>query len=461
MTKEPGKNFLARINPIRVRNDQALDHRVLEFQADSVELEKQPVPTGVRLTYYFLLGLVVAAVVWSILAKMDMIVTARGKLISTGKQVVIQPLVNSIIKKFHVEVGQVVKQGQPLVSLDPTFAMADEAQVQTRLGSLTVQLKRMEAELAGKPFLVTSDMDPSEAALQSNLYRGRQNEYHAKLESYDSRLAQAKGEYESFKKRLESLREQLQSADEVLKMRQKVFSQGADSRLSVLDAQARFSSTQAEAEGISNDMKVRQQQIAQSQAEREAFISNWRNDIANNLATARKERDTLVEQNAKAVRYRELAELTSPFDAVVLELGNYSIGSVVKEGEAIMTLVPLNFPLEAEVSIETKDIGYVRIKDPVRIKLDAFPFQRHGTMEGDLRVVSEDAYATGTSGDSKVPTYQARVELTNTTLHDVSKDVRFLPGMTVTAEIVVGERRVITYLAYPIIQGLDESLREP
>uniref|UniRef100_I2Q7P8 Type I secretion membrane fusion protein, HlyD family n=1 Tax=Desulfovibrio sp. U5L TaxID=596152 RepID=I2Q7P8_9BACT len=461
MTKTKSQNFLAKVNPFRGGSD--LDHKALEFQPDSVELEKQPVPLSTRLTYYILLVLILSALVWSIVAKMDMIVTARGRLISTGKQVVVQPLVNSIIKKFHVDVGQVVKQGQVLVSLDPTFAMADEAQVQVRLAALNVLMKRLEAELSGKPFAITPDMDQTEAALQLNLYRGRQNEYQAKLATYASHLTQAQGETESFKRRLESLTRQLKMAEEVLGMRRKVFTEGADTRLSVLEAETKFSATQAEAEGIANELKVRTQQIAQATSERDAFISNWRNETAQDLATARKERDTLVEQYAKATRYRELAELSSPVDAVVLDMGQYSIGSVVKEGMAIMTLVPLNNPLEAEVSIETKDVGYVHLGDPVRLKLDAFPFQRHGTMEGKLRVVSEDAYVatSGENSNNKVPTYQSRVELTNTTLHDVAKDTRFLPGMTLTAEIVVGDRRVISFLAYPLIRGLDESLREP
>lgn len=446
------------------QSQKELDSHALEFQPDSVELEKQPVPLFIRSTYYILLLLFIAAIIWSIVARMDMIVNARGRLISTGKQVVVQPLVNSIIKKFHVDVGQLVKKGQPLVSLDPTFAMADEAQVQVRLASLNVILNRLECELSGKPFVVTPDMDPAEAAIQLNLYRGRQNEYRAKLETYDSRLNQAKGEVASYKRRLESLNSQLKTAAEVLAMRKKVFASGADTRLSVLEAESRFAATQADAEGIANELKVRTQQIAQYTADREAFINNWRNETANSLTTTRKEHDSLVESYAKATRYRELAELTSPVDAVVLEMGRYSVGSVVKEGEAIMTLVPLNTPLEAEISIETADIGYVHIGDPVRLKLDAFPFQRHGTFEGRLRVVSEDTYVSSTTSsetNSKVPTYQARVELTNTTLHDVAKDTRFLPGMSLTAEIVVGDRRVITFLAYPLIRGLDESLREP
>jgi hemolysin D len=461
MSKKFSQKILDRLPKLRDKSE--LDTKALEFQPDSVELEKQPVPLVTRLTYHILLALVLVALVWSILAKMDMIVTARGKLISTGKQVVVQPIVNSIIKKFHVDVGQIVKKGQVLVSLDPTFAMADEAQVQIRLAALKVQLKRMECELAGAPFRITPDMDATEAALQLNLYKGRQNEYKAKLENYNSQIAQAKGEVSSFTKRLESLHRQLKSAEEVLAMRNRVFAEGADTRLSVLDAESRYSSIQADVEGIANELKVRQQRISQAEADRDAFISNWRNETANTLTATRKEHDTLVEQFAKATRYRELAELASPVDAVVLDMGQYSVGSVVKEGMPIMTLVPLNTPLEAEISIETKDVGYVHLGDEVRLKLDAFPFQRHGTMDGKLRVVSEDAYVANSaeSSNQKIPTFQARVELTNTTLHDVAKDTRFLPGMTLTAEIVVGDRRVITFLAYPIIRGLDESLREP
>ena len=160
-------------------------------------------------------------------------------------------------------------------------------------------------------------------------------------------------------------------------MRNKVFEEGADTKLSVLDAESRYSAIQADVEGIANELKVRQQRIAQIESAREAFISNWRNETANTLTTTKKEHDTLVEQFAKAARYRELAEMASPVDAVVLDIGQYSVGSVVKEGMPIMTLVPLNTPLEAEVSIETKDIGYVHVGDEVRLKLDAFPFQRH------------------------------------------------------------------------------------
>jgi HlyD family secretion protein len=437
----------------------AVDLHILEFQADAVELEKQPLPASVRGLYTLLCALFITAVVWSILGKVDMIVSAKGRLITTGKQILIQPLVNSIIKEFHVEVGHVVSAGQPLVSLDPTFAQANETELKVRISTVSVLVERLESELSGKPFVVTPSMPATEADLQLNLYLGRREEYSARLGSYDSKLLQNQGEIDSYRRKLDSLYKQLAAHHELLNMRKKVFEEGADSRLSLLEAESRFAATQADAESVNNNLKLRQLQVSQITSEREAFISNWRNTIASTLAESRKERDSLIEQHTKASRYHELSQLVSPVDAVVLDLGRFSVGAVAKEGEAIMTLVPLNLPLEAEVSIETKDVGYVRLDDPARLKLDAFPFQRHGTLDGKLRVVSEDAYIA--SSEAKVPTYQARVGLLNTTLRDVSRDTRLLPGMTLTAEIVVGQRRVISYLAYPLIKGLDESMREP
>jgi HlyD family secretion protein len=150
---------------------------------------------------------------------------------------------------------------------------------------------------------------------------------------------------------------------------------------------------------------------------------------------------------------------------VVLELAQRSIGSVVREAEPIVTLVPLNVALEAEVSIGTQDIGRVSADEPVRIKFDAFPFQKYGTGSGSIRTISQDAYpadaAQGRQDASAPPVFRARVTLDDTNLRGLGEPVRLLPGMTVSAEIKVGRRKVITYFLYPLLRGLDSAIREP
>jgi len=144
----------------------------------------------------------------------------------------------------------------------------------------------------------------------------------------------------------------------------------------------------------------------------------------------------------------------------VLEVADRSVGSVIRQAEAIVTLVPLEVPLEAEALIDARDIGNIHAEADVRLKLDAFPYQKHGTLQGILRIVSEDAF-TDRERRGEQSFYRARISLGPDQLREVSPDFRLIPGMAVTAEIKVGERTILSYFLYPLMRGLDESIREP
>ena len=128
----------------------------------------------------------------------------------------------------------------------------------------------------------------------------------------------------------------------------------------------------------------------------------------------------------------------------------------------MFTLVPLAADLEAEVQIDSLDVGYVKVGDVAHLKLDAFPFQRHGDIAAKVRTISEDAFRRDASlGQGLDAYYLSRVELGNVQLKKMPSKARLLPGMTVSAEIVVGKRYVISYLLWPLTKALDESIREP
>lgn len=180
------------------------------------------------------------------------------------------------------------------------------------------------------------------------------------------------------------------------------------------------------------------------------------------LVKARKEEKGVSEGLIKANRMNELVVLTAPEDGIVLDLAKRSVGSVVQPAEPVLTLLPLDAPLFAEVMIGAGDAGYAKSGDEVLIKLDAFPYQRHGTLSGRLRSIRMD---TGQGGPSPAPTgnltHRGQVELTADRLRALPEGTRPIPGMSVTAEIKVGSRSVISYFLYPVIRGLDESIREP
>jgi hemolysin D len=141
---------------------------------------------------------------------------------------------------------------------------------------------------------------------------------------------------------------------------------------------------------------------------------------------------------------------------------------VAKQAEALFTLVPAGSPLEAEVMIHPRDIGHVAAGQPARIKLDAFPFQKHGTVSGHVRTVSRDAFPSdgegrGNPGQGQPPTlfYRARISLDDTGLRALPDGAGLIPGMAVQGEVRVGQKRVIAYFLYPLMQVADEGIREP
>jgi HlyD family secretion protein len=168
----------------------------------------------------------------------------------------------------------------------------------------------------------------------------------------------------------------------------------------------------------------------------------------------------------------DLVVVTAPADGVVLDVAERSQGSVVREAEPLVTIIPSNATLIAEIMINSSDVGYTKAGDDVVIKVDAFPYQRHGLLRGRLLFVSEESSISSSekSGESGLSTpgrssssafHRGRVELLTTNLDRLPEGARLIPGMTMSAEIMVGSRSVISYFLYPVTRGLSEAIREP
>jgi multidrug efflux pump subunit AcrA (membrane-fusion protein) len=147
----------------------------------------------------------------------------------------------------------------------------------------------------------------------------------------------------------------------------------------------------------------------------------------------------------------------------VLHVAKLSVGSVLPEATPLLTMVPINAPLEAEIHIDAQEIGFVRPGDPVAIKVEAYNYLEHGYVEGHLRVLSADSFTT--SDDDKAtpvrPYYKGYIKLDHVDLHDVPSDFKLVQGTPVTADIQVGKRTLLSYLVRGALRSVDESMREP
>lgn len=430
----------------------------VDFLPDADALEKKPLPGGLSATLYLLVTLFISTIVWASVFEVDQIVTAKGRLVTTEPNIVVQAFETAQISHLHIKAGQVVHKGQVLAVLDPTFITADLTQAQDRLKSLDAEVQRMEQEMAGKA--VTSNAQGRDAQLQAKLQAERLASYQARMQRLDESIERYKASVVTNLQDIQSLEGRVKSVRDIELMNEQLTQQQFQSNMKLLESRERRQEVERELISARNRSVELKRQLAEAEAEKASFSREWKQKATEDLITVRRERDSIAEQVKKAERRSRLIELTAPSDAVVLEVVARSSGSIIREAEPLATLVPLSESLEAEVQIEAQDVGYVKLNDPVQLKIDAFPFQKHGLIRGHLDSMGRDAF-TREAGKTGAPYYLGRATLDHNELRNLPRNAPLIPGMTLSAELVVGKRTVLSYVMYPVMRGLSEAVREP
>ena len=425
----------------------------------STQDDKAPALVIFAVSVFLVAGLILAAV-----TTVDEVILARGRTASTGLPIIIQPLETSVLKEIRVREGDVVRTGDLLATLDPTFAVADRNTLDLQLQSLQATVARLDAELTGQPL---GDLAGNTyAAEQLAVLSTRTAEFKAKLGNYDDRIKTLRARADRERAEAVGLGVRTGVMSEIEAMRATLEKQQTGSRLNRLQAQSDRMQVELQQQLSAQQSEIMARELASLASERELFVAEWRAAAAKELFDTQVRMNTISGDLRKASRKGELVELRAPADGVVLELAKASAGAVLESGRVLMRLVPSGSNLEIEADVETSDHGLVRIGDPAIIKFDAFPSLRYGDMYGRVRVVSEDALNPPQGADSQrqqqLPArYIARVEITEGEILNLRPGFRFVPGMPVSVHIVVGQRTLLSYFA-TLIRGItDVAFTEP
>jgi HlyD family secretion protein len=461
------------------------------FQSEAAEINEEAVPRRFRATLQLLAVMLVCLLAITAVFPIDRVVTSIfGQVVTTEPTVVIQPLDPSIIKSLDVQEGQHVRKGQLLVRLDPTFTAADVEALRAQQVSLAPQIARCEAELAGLPYTYTTDSEDVSAAFhvekQRALFIERQAQFNSQVRSLDQQIAQS--EASLVRLRNDALRygarEKLNA--ELEKLYSELVAKQLESKVLLLQSADQKTEMLRTLEASQSSLKESEHALQALKDSRTAFVGQWRAQTNQELIAARTLDDTVVQQLDKAVKHDQLSQMVAPDDAIVLRIAKLSVGSVVQPTDTLIELALVRSPLEAEIYVDPRDVGFVRPGDDTSLKLDAYHYIEHGWAEGKLRWVSsgtfispssgtggtivpggtaangvEMATSASASGQLVAPFYKARVAITQVKLKNVPHDFQLVPGMTLTADVHVGTRSLFWYLARGAMRGLNESMREP
>jgi hemolysin D len=437
-----------------------LDHE-LAFLPASLELAERPVHPAPRWAMLIIALLALITLLMSVFGKLDIVVSSRGKLVPGGRVKVVQPAITGVVQRILVRDGQRVHSGDLLMQLDATQASADADKTHAARIAAALDEARALALLASQRKGMAAKVQPvdgaspEDIAQSQSLTDGIYREYLDRLSSSEAVTRQREAE-------LETIRLQIVK----LKATAPLARQQANDYKSLVDRKYVTETEYLDKESAA--LQLEHEMVAQSSHahEIEAAISAQRADVASitsqyirtQLDAIEKARQELTQQRdeeAKAATRRLLMDLRAPADGTVQQLQVHTVGGVVSAGQTVMEIVPDDV-LEVESTIENKDVGFVRIGQPVSIKIEAFPYTRYGTIEGVVTHVATDAVADRHSGLAFVA--HIRIPIDHMRVGD--QLIPLTPGMAVTAEIKTGYQTVAAFLLDPLVRTAQESLRE-
>jgi hemolysin D len=454
----------------------------LAFLPAALEIVETPVPPLAGAIGGTIIALFCLALVWASFGHIDIVASASGKIIPSGRTKVIQPFETGVVRAIRVRDGQSVKAGEVLIELDPTMAGAELGHMQSDLMAARLEAARLRAALAGQEDPV-ADFQPPEGAspeligMQRRLLASQVAEQKAKIEEIKRQEAQKEAERATIKATINKINETIPLLEERVEVRKYLYGKELGSKLLYL-------SDLQDLVGQQQDLLVQKSRYREADAAVGVLVeaqlkmaAEYQRTLLDDLAKAEQKAAGLAQDVVKGAQRTQYQVLTAPVDGTVQQLAVHTVGGVVTPAQALLVVVPADSHLEIEAMVSNRDIGFIHVGQEAEIKVDTFNFTRYGLIQGRVLSVSQDAItrdkpqdksndqtpgATTTTSEPKGQEliYAARISLDRTQMQVEENLVGLSPGMAVTVEIKTGSRAVISYLLSPLLKYKQESLRE-
>ena len=437
---------------------------IYEFMPAAIEIEKTPASPVGRVILYAIVLLFVIAVLWATFGKIDIVAVAQGKVVPSERVKVIQPLETAVIELIHVKEGQSVKAGQPLITLNTNITQADVRRFREEWRGAALKRLRLTAlaewfrDPAGTKFTLMSDnpelipylsahralLDQEISELKANLRNIQQESDRLQAEKQ-----MVKAEVKKNGLLLEVLNERVAAYDQLQR-------KGTGSRMDFLEVRQEQIEVEQNVSVQAARISQLNASIAANDSKRAIMVSERFKNTLQELQELTVQEAMLREELLKAEQRSSNYLLKSPIDGTIQELVVTTIGGVVTPAQELMKIVPEGSAVEVEAQFLNKDIGFIHPGQSAEIKVDTFNFTKYGVIDAKLSDLSNDAIQDEQLG----LVYKARLTPFASALVINGKPINLAPGMSVTAEVKTGKRRVIEFFLSPLLRYKEESLGE-
>jgi len=460
--------------PARRREELAFLPAALEI------VETPPSPIGRAIAATIML-LFCAALAWAWWGTIDIVASATGKIMPSGRVKIVQPFETGVVRAIRVQDGQTVKAGDPLIELDPTVNAADRDHLRDDVLGEQINIARLRAALIGADdpeadFRPPAGADPTLVRTQRQLLLHQVAEHRAKVGALARQQAQKEAEQATTAATIHKLETTIPVIEQRVEIRKTLMEKELGSKLTYYEVLQLLLDQQQE-------LAVQKSRLREAEAAADAIretrrqaVAEFQRTLSDDLAKSEQKAGGLAQDLIKAEQKTRLQLLTAPVDGVVQQLAVHTVGGVVTPAQSLLLVVPSDSRLEIEAMVSNRDIGFVHAGQQAEIKIDTFNFIRYGLLHGEVLSVSPDAVVRdrqqergdrplGAQNETSEPkgqdlNYSARISLDRTQMQIDDRMVNLSPGMAVTVEIKTGSRTILDYLLSPLLRYRQEILRE-
>ncbi len=432
--------------------------RQTRFLAQSVILEEAGSSGLVRIAMVTIPLVICAFLVWAGVTNVDEVAVTSGEVVPAGQVQAIQHLEGGIVIDILVQEGELVEKGKVLMRLDPTAPLGELDQMEARRVGLVLQAERLRALGTGREpvFPIVDDQFQAMVDDQIAIFESQMEAAENRRKTINDQIAQKRSELEVFEEQEQTLARNADILEEELLLREKLYQQGLTSKVVYLDIKREVNKARGDLSKLVTDRQRSVEALAEVRSRLAELETDAREQALAQLGTVTSELAQIDEALENLQDRVKRLEIKAPVRGIIKGQQVHTVGGVIPAGAIVMEIVPLDKKLLVETRINTRDVGHVRIGQPVTVKVTTYDFARNGGITGELSDVSASTFLD----EQGAPYYKGIVALDRPYVGSDPEQNHVMPGMTVQADIKTGQKTLLQYLLKPVYSSVSTSFRE-
>lgn len=390
-----------------------------DFMPSLLEIIERPAHKAGMVIIIGMFTLLISTIIWACVSEIDVVITANGSVQPVGNLNIVKTYSGGTVKSINVSEGDFIEQGDVLIVLDSEALEIDVNQLQNQQEVLEARRDIYEKIIDGS--------DLSDVKISA---------YSDNLKPYIQSILDTDTDYRNSLANLENEKLSAEINHEIAKLQLE-----------------QYQSIGMERQIKAQELSVQQYALAVDNAELQisgikAQYSSQMNSSISEINSKLDEIQTNLEKYKLSTEYQNI---TAPVSGYVNSVGVNTLGETVTSAQQLVTIVPDNTPNEMLCYVKNTDIADVEIGMEAEIKLEAYPYNKYGTVNGTVKYISPSSFANEQLGS----VYIVKLEL-----DDINEKINIISGLSGAVEIKIDKRTVMDYFLDPIVKGFEESLKE-